>query len=158
MERLAVQKSEQAPAYPGYWKLEPWRILRKMGENGDRTGPERARDIRSDPLTKLTWDGSNPATPLEAVFKYVESEAGKALDWYWRKKGPKAQLSRAIQFSAVVLTALGAIIPVVINILKIFAKLGDVDTGLWASLCVGAAAALIGGERKACGHRNSDLR
>jgi len=38
------------------------------------------------------------------------------MNWYWQKKGSKAQLSRTIQFFAVVLTAMGAIIPVAINL------------------------------------------
>jgi SMODS and SLOG-associating 2TM effector domain 2 len=67
--------------------------------------------------------------------------------WYWRKKGAKALLSRAIQFSAVVLTALGALIPVAINLLRDPLKLPGVDTGLWASFFVGLAAALIGVDR-----------
>jgi hypothetical protein len=97
--------------------------------------------------TSLTWKGTDPDSSLEGLLKYVEAETDKAMAWYWRKKGAKATLSRTIQFSAVVLTALGALIPVAINFLRGPLKLGDVDTGLWASLLVGLAAALIGVDR-----------
>jgi hypothetical protein len=67
--------------------------------------------------------------------------------WYWQKKGPKAMQSRTIQFFAVVFTALAAIVPVAANIFKSSLNLGNVDTGLLASLFVGIAAALIGLDR-----------
>jgi hypothetical protein len=105
------------------------------------------RNIKSDPLTSLTWKGADPDSSLEGLFKYVEAETDKAMAWYWRKKGAKAMLSRTIQFSAVVLAALGALIPVAINHLRGPLKLGDVDTGLWASLLDGLALLLIGYDR-----------
>ena len=88
---------------------------------------KEARNIKSDPLTSLTWKGADPDSSLEGLFKYVEAKTDKAMAWYWRKKGAKAMLSRTIQFSAVVLTALGALIPVAINLLRGPLKLGDVD-------------------------------
>lgn len=85
---------------------------------------------------------------MEALLTYVEREADKAMAWYWQKKSSKAKRSRMIQFSAVVLTASGAIIPVLVNILKTFVTLPPTfDTGLLASLMVGLAAALIGIDR-----------
>lgn len=113
----------------------------------DKNTAKATRNLKSDPLASLIWKGADPDSSLEGLFKYVEGEADKAMAWYWQKKGPKALLSRTIQFSAVVLTALGALIPVAINILRGPLKLGDVDTGLWASLFVGLAAALIGVDR-----------
>jgi hypothetical protein len=114
-------------------------------KNNAHAALKDAGDIKSNALTSLTWKGTDPVNSLEELFKYVEAEADKAMAWYWRKKGSKAQLSRTIQFSAVVLTALGAIVPVAINISRIFfVNVGNVDTGLWASLFVGLAAALIG--------------
>jgi hypothetical protein len=72
------------------------------------------------------------------------------MDWYWQKKGSKARRSRSIQFSAVVLPVLGAIIPVAVHFLIAFGhadQLRSVDTGILASLFVGIAASLIGLDR-----------
>jgi hypothetical protein len=44
----------------------------------------------------LTWKAADPESSIEGLFKYVEAEADQAMAWYWRKKGPKAQLSRII--------------------------------------------------------------
>ena len=116
-------------------------------KNNAPAASKEFENIKSDPLTSMPWKGTDPKSSLEALFKYVEAEADKSMTWYWRKKGVKAMLSRTIQFSAVVLTALGALIPVAINLLRGPLGLGGVDTGLWASLLVGLAAALIGVDR-----------
>lgn len=116
-------------------------------KNNANAASKESRNIRSDPLASLPWKSTDPDSTLQALFKYVEAEADKSMTWYWRKKGAKAMLSRTIQFSAVVLTALGALIPVAINLLRGPLHLGNVDTGLWASLLVGLAAALIGVDR-----------
>ena len=93
----------------------------------------------------LKWQSNDLSKSVEELLKYVENQANKAMDWYWRKKKWKAWVSIVIQFSAVVLTALGGILPVAKTI--IFGTDQKVDTGLWASLCVGLAAALIGIDR-----------
>ena len=59
------------------------------------------------------WDQTNLEESLSRLFKYVAEEATKSIDWYWRRKSVKARLSRGIQFSAVTLTALAALVPVV---------------------------------------------
>src|SRR5271165_5793442 len=112
-------------------------FLRSIGGNAPRNATP----------TSLTWKGADTDSSLEGLLKYVEAEADKAIAWYWQNKSPKAKLSQMIQFSAVVLTALGALIPVATNLLRGPLKLGDVDTGLWDSLLVGLAAALIGVDR-----------
>ena len=66
-------------------------------KNNAHGASKEARNIRSNPLTSLTWKVADPESSLEGLFKYVEAEADQAIAWYWRKKGPKAQLSRIIQ-------------------------------------------------------------
>jgi hypothetical protein len=120
-----------------------------MAENNkSNPNPRPHPNIKSEPLSQFLWNAENPKSSIEALLTYVEREADKAMAWYWQKKSSKAKLSRMIQFSAVVLTASGAIIPVLVNILKMFATLPqNLDTGLFASLMVGLAAALIGIDR-----------
>lgn len=120
-----------------------------MPQNSSSSGgPEVQRNIGLGSLRDFPWDPQNPKNSIDALFAYVEGEADKAMDWYWQKKKSKALASRAIQFCAIVLTAGGAILPVLINILKAFFALPDkLDTGLMTSLLVGLAAALIGVDR-----------
>jgi hypothetical protein len=73
---------------------------------------------------------------------YVEAEAGKAIDWYWAHKGWKSWPSRIIRFSAILLTALAGIFPVTVTLFDI--QRASANSGLWSSLLVGLAAALLG--------------
>ncbi len=120
-----------------------------MAENSGSNGsPQAQRNIALGSLKEFPWNSEDPKNSIEALFAYVESEADKAMDWYWQKKKSKALASRMIQFCAIVLTAAGAILPVLVNILKTFFALPDkLDTGLMTSLLVGLAAALIGIDR-----------
>jgi hypothetical protein len=105
---------------------------------------------------KLAWDSANVVASLTALFDYVIAEADRSENWYWQKKGLKAAGSRAIQFSAVVLAALGGIFPIIAKLglfpsvpafLRDHHILGDVEPGLWSSCFIGSAAALVGLDR-----------
>jgi hypothetical protein len=87
----------------------------------------------------LTWNCADHAASLQELLKYVESEAQKAINWYWKNKRPKSFCSRATQFSAVVLTSLAAILPIV----GVMTGIDRLQNPLWASLLVGLAAALL---------------
>ena len=88
----------------------------------------------------LTWNCSDATASLRELLKYVEQEAQKATNWYWRNKRPKSFLSRSIQFLAVVLTSAAAIVPIIGEL----SKSDTLKNALWASLLVGLAAALLG--------------
>lgn len=87
----------------------------------------------------LQWNPTDIAASLQALLTYVETEAQKSIDWYWRNKRWKSVLSRWIQFLAVVFTSAGALVPIVGKL----ANLKWLSDSLWASLLVGAAAALL---------------
>jgi hypothetical protein len=98
-----------------------------------------AKNIEAAGPQCLTWNCADIPASLQEVLKYVEQEAKKAIDWYWRNKRGKSFLSRWVQFCAVVLTSAAAIVPIIGQLLgKEVLK-----NGLWASLLVGLAAALL---------------
>jgi len=92
----------------------------------------------------LVWNCSDLSQSLEALRSYVENEATKAIEWYWRNKRGKALLSRGIQWMAVVLTAAAGLVPVFGQLL--FGS-DRIPSGLWSTALVGLAAALIGLDR-----------
>jgi hypothetical protein len=99
----------------------------------------KSNDIEAAGPKCLTWNCADAAASLQDLLTYVEQEAQKAVSWYWRNKRAKAFLSQWIQFLAVALTSAAAIVP-------IFGQLFKSETfksGLWASLLVGLAAALL---------------
>ena len=99
-----------------------------------------AKNIEASDSTRLRWDASNPDGSLQALLAYVVDEARKSIDWYWRSKRSKSLLSRIIQLSAVVLTAGAGLLPLIGE----FTKNDTLRSGLWATLFVGTAAALLG--------------
>ncbi len=104
----------------------------------------KKRDISTAAPDALKWDRSKPAESLEALRVLVETEAQETIHWYLREKNRKKKPSRAIQFTALALTAGAGLAPIVVQIFKGFGSLNGVDSGPLASLLVGLAAALIG--------------
>ncbi len=89
----------------------------------------------------LNWNCGDVAASLAELLKYVEDEAQKATAWYWRNKRWKSFCSRWVQLLAVVLTSAAAIIPIVGQLIPQDPL--NLKSGLWASLLVGLAAALL---------------
>jgi|ERR1051326_1653882 hypothetical protein len=112
-------------------------------ENGNKN---RKKDIRAAGTEDLSWDTSTPATSLQALRTFVEDEALKATDWYWREKNIKKAPSQVIRFLALVLTAGAGLAPIAIQLVKNSnpARFDRFDSGPVASLLVGLAAALLG--------------
>ena len=103
------------------------------------------KNISPEAPGALEWTCPDPDESLKRLLRYVESEADKAIAWYWQRKKWKARLSRGVQFLAVVLTALAGIVPVAGALLK-DANVAPISP-LWSSLLVGIAAALLGVDR-----------
>ena len=103
-------------------------------------------DIHTAGPECLSWDSSDSSKSLQDLRTYVEEEAQKAANWYWREKNGKKTPSQAIQFLALALTALAGLAPIVIQVLKNsgVTQLQGFDSGPVASLLVGLAAALLG--------------
>ncbi|HEV2382779.1 MAG TPA: SLATT domain-containing protein [Terriglobia bacterium] len=104
----------------------------------------RSQDIQPAPPGSISWDAADPIKSLANIRLYVDGVATAGITWYWTNKRWKSHLSRFIQFSAVVLTAAAALVPVIAHMWKANTPSPTFDSGLWASLFVGLAAALIG--------------
>ncbi len=100
-------------------------------------------NIKAAAASSLLWNPADVTESLAKLMKYVEEEAAKSIEWYWRNKKWKTILSRNTQLLAIVLTSAAAIVPIV-------GELSGWDLlkkPLWASLLVGLAAALMGLDR-----------
>jgi len=102
------------------------------------------KDIRAHDTLDVMWDHTDPAKSLQNVRMRVEDECQTAIDWYLTAKSPKSFLAQMIQFSALALTALAGIVPIIFQVLKSFGRATGFDSGPIAALCVGLAAALLG--------------
>jgi hypothetical protein len=107
-------------------------------------GGAAEKDIRPRATVDIMWNSADPVQSLRDVRKAVEEEGQKSIAWYWEAKQWKCNLSRAIQFFALALTALAGLAPIVLQVLKNAKVTVPDDSGPIASLCVGLAAALIG--------------
>src|SRR5207302_5189632 len=74
--------------------------------------------------------------------------AAKSTQWYWKNKGSKAFWSQVIRFLVWALAAVGGLLPIIGGIsstsLPNNTTTINLNNGLWASLLLGIAAALIG--------------
>jgi SMODS and SLOG-associating 2TM effector domain 2 len=104
-----------------------------------------ATDIETEQDVIPKWNADKVADSLAEVHSYVIREAGKSIHWYWRAKRSKAFPSQFIRFSAWMLASVGGLLPVVGSLFKISLPGGtELANGLWASLFLGIAAALLG--------------
>jgi hypothetical protein len=56
---------------------------------------------------------SEPEKALKALYEYAESEAKRKIEWYRQKKTWKSQLSWGLRLVAIVLFALGVLVPII---------------------------------------------
>ena len=75
-------------------------------------------DIHAAGPECLNWDSSDPAKSLQDLRTFVEDEAKKTTDWYWREKNKKKLPSQRIQRFALLLTAAAGLTPIVIQVIK----------------------------------------
>jgi hypothetical protein len=90
------------------------------------------------------WDPGRPEESLTEIHIYVLDEAAKSTQWYWKNKGSKARWSRTIRFAVWALAAVGGLLPIIGALLEDHFPNLDLTNGLWASLLLGVAAALLG--------------
>lgn len=90
------------------------------------------------------WDPARPDASLTEIHIYVLDEAAKSTQWYWKSKGSKAFWSRIIRFAVWALAAVGGLLPIIGALLEDHFPNLDLTNGLWASLLLGIAAALLG--------------
>jgi hypothetical protein len=65
-----------------------------------------------DELLNLSWSRPAIDSSLAVLRRYVESEAQRQIDWYFRKMKGKSQASTALRFSAIVLFVVGGLVPI----------------------------------------------
>lgn len=99
-------------------------------------------DAHSDDIPN--WDPARPEASLTEIHIYVLDEAAKSTQWYWKNKGSKALCSRLIRFAVWALAAVGGLLPIIGALLEPHYPNLNLTNGLWASLLLGVAAALLG--------------
>ena len=107
-----------------------------------------SKNIEAEAEVIPNWNPQGPADSLAEIHSYVIREAGKSIQWYWRAKRSKALPSQLIRFSAWIFAAVGGLLPVIGTLFHdSFLKNAKLENGLWASLLLGIAAALVGLDR-----------
>ncbi|MBV9928748.1 MAG: SLATT domain-containing protein [Acidobacteria bacterium] len=81
-----------------------------MGKPSDKAPP----DIESLPLEGLSWKNPQETeASIRRAYAYAEERAEQAVQWYLKNKGWKAFWSRSLRISAILLTTLGGLAPIV---------------------------------------------
>lgn len=106
------------------------------------------------PQTPLPpWNPTDLDGSLLRLNDYVESEAQKAIGWYFEKKGMKALVSSWVRFLAIGLTSIAGVLPIALNLFRGQIPLQNggqahgLESGLLVSLLLGLAAGLLGLDR-----------
>jgi hypothetical protein len=68
-----------------------------------------------DAFTPPDWSG-DATTHLESLRAYAEAKIHGELSWYYRRKHGRASTSQALRFSAVALSVLGGLVPVLVSL------------------------------------------
>ena len=71
------------------------------------------KDETPPSLSKLSWKPEDVEASLETLYGYVEAEAVRQINWYYRKKKLKAFMSRNLRLAAILLTGAGGLIPII---------------------------------------------
>ena len=99
-------------------------------------------------LSKLSWKDSDVENSLSVLYQYTEDAAQKQLQWYWDKKRAKARMSMLLRFVAIVLFAVGGLVPIVKATLPVaVAARFPFDFGQAGYLLIGIAAGCLGLDR-----------
>jgi len=108
------------------------------------TSSGNSKNINADERPIPNWNPTKPEESLDEIYGYVLAEASKSIQWYWKNKKAKALLSRWIRFLVWVLAAVAGLLPIVGSLFVSADKHSNLTNGLWPSLLLGIAAALLG--------------
>lgn len=73
----------------------------------------RSKNIQPAVLA-LRWDSEEARrASIVALKDYAEGEAAEAIAWYWANKAEKARASKLVRWSAIILTGLAGLFPIV---------------------------------------------
>ena len=79
-------------------------------------------------LHKLAWGApAEIQMSLHELYAYAEKRADDAIKWYMRQKGKKALGSRALRLSAIILTTLGGLAPIIVSLGWLSTATGRLD-------------------------------
>lgn len=70
-------------------------------------------DLAKGAVPRFEWSPSEASESVDKLFRWVESEALKAHDWYLVEKKAKSRASKIIRVIAVSAVTIGAVLPVV---------------------------------------------
>lgn len=102
----------------------------------------------SNTLSNLSWKEADLENSLRELRQYVETEAQKQIDWYYRKKTRKALMSTTLRFASILLFVMGGLVPIVKATLPESAiKNLPFDFGQAGYLLIGVAAGFVGLDR-----------
>ena len=64
----------------------------------------------------LSWaDDAAVRKSLQAIYAYADEAARASVDWYFEHKGMKGGIARGLRFSAIILTTIGGVVPLLVN-------------------------------------------
>ena len=102
----------------------------------------------SDELLNLSWNRPDVDSSLAVLRRYVESEAQRQIDWYFRKIKAKSQASTALRFASIVLFVVGGLVPILKSTLTAEAlKKIPFDFGQTGYLLIAIAAGCLALDR-----------
>ncbi len=99
---------------------------------------------------ELAWDAGDVPGSLAKLRQYVEEQADNASAWYLARKGTKSWFSRYMRLGVIVMTALGALLPIAAHLFKSSLSPAAADlatSSLIPALLVGLSAALLGADK-----------
>jgi len=98
-------------------------------------------NIISSSVPAPSWNPGDPAASLQELYTYSESQAQRAIGWYYSRKARKAAFSSWSRLLTIVLTALGGLIPILSALLyrDSTSQLARLSLNQWGYLAVGLA-------------------
>ena len=73
-----------------------------------------AKNIQAPPQLETDWSDGQREESLKILYAFAYKTAKEAIDWYWGKKW-KGIIGRALRFLAIVLTAAGGMVPLLLS-------------------------------------------
>jgi hypothetical protein len=107
-----------------------------------------AKNISSSTHPIPTWDHRDPEASLNKLYDFAEAQADRAVYWYYKNKRKKAWGSRITRFGMIIFTAVGGMVPILIN--AIADKANEAEQLRWNQygyLALGMAALFLALDR-----------
>lgn len=96
-------------------------------------------DVRFSRLKEVSWQDENAASSLEQVFNHTIDHANTLIEWYLTSKKSKKICAQWLRLSAIFLSTLGGLFPIIATAAGLSA--------LWATILLGLAAMCVAIDR-----------